>query len=84
MFEWPFSVAQASPVSTFHSLIVFELDAARYGPSGEKAHRSGRGVRLTLELDLPRLPRVGQVPQPGPGPSSPPRGIGRRGRRPRS
>ena len=36
MFEWPFSVAQASPVSTIHSLTVLELDAARIGPSGEK------------------------------------------------
>ena len=36
-FEWPFSVAQASPVPTFHSLIVLVLDAARTEPSGEKA-----------------------------------------------
>ena len=35
-FEWPFSVAHASPVSTIHSLTVFEFDAARYRPSGEK------------------------------------------------
>ena len=29
MFEWPFSVAQASPVPTTHSLTVLELADAR-------------------------------------------------------
>ena len=37
MSECPFSVAQVSPVPTFHSLIVLVLDTARSEQSGEKA-----------------------------------------------
>ena len=36
LMEWPLSVARTSPVSTSHSLTVFELPAVRYRPSGEK------------------------------------------------
>ena len=66
MVECPFSVAQASPVSTFHSLIVLVLDTARSGAVGREGHPSGCGVRLAPEFA--RLPG-GQVPQPGPIPT---------------
>ena len=80
MFECPFSVAQASPVSTFHSLIVLVLDAARYGAVGREGHRIG--PRRPFGPGV-RTPPGWSGPTARPRPNSPPRGIGHRGRRPR-
>ena len=47
-----------------------------------EGHAEGHGVRLTSELDLPRVPRVVSRPTAGPpARSSPRRGTGRRRRR---
>src|SRR6478672_11772278 len=79
-FEWPFSVIEASPVATSHSLTVFEFDAARYRPSGEKDTEwatvsgwpwstirlgsPGSGARSHNRAPGPKLPTARYRPSP--------------------